>query len=537
MAPATVIIAALLSSTFIVAQTSESDTCSASAAAVQENGCHGEISQSNWIDDGCFRAAVFENNRVDSEDIGEQIQSNMEIFKRAAKLASENGANMIVFSEDGILMGSRQKVEPYLAEIPDPTQLSDQDRNPCLTKSAKISGHKQNDILIALSCIARDNQLYVVANFGTRQNCEPGEQVGSRECPKKGFLALNTDVVLDPAGNFIRRYYKHNLYIEIFDHSPELEQVYFDTPFGRFGIITCFDILFEKPAMQLVEQHQIDTMLFPTWWYDEAPILSATLSQDAWSQANQVNLLAANTFRPHLGSVGSGIYSTNNTLYTTAQSKSAKLLIANLASKPRSGKCTKGFDPVSINIETSNPVAEYRNKHYELQESDMIFTLQQLEAKKIICNKQVCCTFDYKISSSDRSKNVLSRLVLVVRADNRLGNLGFYEQVCLLASLEKPINPDDLKNTKFSREPLVSFDKLLVKGTFETRFVMPFAGHNLTQPIARKDRHFECHELDRLFRCTHTYFIDEETSKGREVYSFGLYGRMFERDLMPDGWI
>lgn len=49
------------------------------------------------------------------------------------------------------------------------------------------------------------------------------------------------------------RYHKHNLCEEPQFDIPEVEVVTFETPFGRFGLFTCFDILFHDPAILLVE--------------------------------------------------------------------------------------------------------------------------------------------------------------------------------------------------------------------------------------------------------------------------------------------
>lgn len=56
------------------------------------------------------------------------------------------------------------------------------------------------------------------------------------------------------------RYHKHNLYFEeAFDSPPQPEIITFDTPFaGRFGLITCFDILFHKPTVTLLERVRND---------------------------------------------------------------------------------------------------------------------------------------------------------------------------------------------------------------------------------------------------------------------------------------
>lgn len=64
------------------------------------------------------------------------------------------------------------------------------------------------------------------------------------------FLPCSSD------GLLVARYHKYNLYFEeAFDVPPRAETVTFDTPFaGRFGLITCFDILFAEPTLTLVEK-------------------------------------------------------------------------------------------------------------------------------------------------------------------------------------------------------------------------------------------------------------------------------------------
>lgn len=68
------------------------------------------------------------------------------------------------------------------------------------------------------------------------------------------------------------RYHKHNLYFEeAFDVPPQPEILTFDTPFaGRFGLITCFDILFPEPTVTLVEKvekqpHKFSIKLIPVF--------------------------------------------------------------------------------------------------------------------------------------------------------------------------------------------------------------------------------------------------------------------------------
>lgn len=64
-------------------------------------------------------------------------------------------------------------------------------------------------------------------------------------------------------GLLLARYHKYNLYFEAaFDAPPEPEIVTFDTPFaGKFGLITCFDILFQEPTVMLMEK--VGTLSLP----------------------------------------------------------------------------------------------------------------------------------------------------------------------------------------------------------------------------------------------------------------------------------
>lgn len=487
----------------------------------------------------CFRAAVFENNRNESagDNINQRVNDNLNLYARAAKVAAENGANVLVFPENGIGDSPAKRGED-LEEIPDPDFLTNDNNNPC----AQPQLFEDNEVLKRLSCMARENSLYLVANYGTRQSCSAGEKVGRSECPRAGHFKLNTNVVMDPQGNFIKRYRKYNLFLEsfkgVFDHSPSLEEVYFDTPYGRFGVFTCFDVAFKWPAIDLVEKYHIDTVLFPTLWHDEAPIFSGLLAQDSWSRSNQVNLLAANLLKPELGAVGSGIYSGDSSFFTSAESCSGKLLIANVARDPRSKKCTRNFNPVLVEIDgTILQTQQYHYNNYQLQSSDKVESPSKSEFSGTSCSGKVCCTVDFKIRGSI-GEEALSRLIILVRDDNRLGPFKFYEQVCLLATLEKPFDRNRLNETVFAREALVEFERLSLEATFESKYVMPVAATSLTQPMKRADHQFECtREKDEagMLKCNHVYQANQHGS-GDRIYSFGLYGRVYGRDKMPPGW-
>lgn len=74
----------------------------------------------------------------------------------------------------------------------------------------------------------------------------------------------------------INRYRKTNLYLEGNLESPvPSDLVTFDTDFGvRFGVITCFDMLFEEPALNLTRIEGVSNIVYPTAWLSEVPFIT-----------------------------------------------------------------------------------------------------------------------------------------------------------------------------------------------------------------------------------------------------------------------
>ena len=76
----------------------------------------------------------------------------------------------------------------------------------------------------------------------------------------------------------IFRYRKVNLFgengfIESLDKSYET----FETDFGvKFGHFICFDLIFQVPAVQIVDMG-ISNVIFPTMWFSELPSLTGEM--------------------------------------------------------------------------------------------------------------------------------------------------------------------------------------------------------------------------------------------------------------------
>lgn len=480
---------------------------------------------------GYFRAATFEHQRIDLASVKDSVNENLDIYARVAKIAAENDAQIIVFPEDGLMDGPPLRLRKVVEDIPDPMTLDSNKNNPC--SNPKL--FPGLDILIKLSCIAKENNLYLVANYGTREACNT---TNYKLCPETGDLLLNTNVVFDNDGRFIRRYRKWNLFVESFDRAKEIENVYFDTPYGRFGLSICFDMMFKRPAIDLVEKYKIDTMLFPTWWYDEFPMLTATQFQDAWSLYNRVNLVASNVHKRELGSVGSGIYSTNGKFITTSPSDNEpKLLLANLPiknhlhSNDELSQCID-FKPQKIEFKSKQQSPAYQHSNYKLYKSDLVYPLEKSEDKYTACQNEVCCTVDYKILQRHPA-SVSGSLVLIIRDSLRGGTFRWYEQVCLVASVQA--NPDQssesLKNTKYLSSPIASFERLSINATFNTPYVYPIAAHHSDLLVDRKDHSHRCDNLDiylgnQMFECRHSF----EPKNHPELLTLGMYSRVYERD-------
>jgi predicted amidohydrolase len=63
----------------------------------------------------------------------------------------------------------------------------------------------------------------------------------------------------------------------------------------EFGLMICFDIMFEEPQKSLLEKN-IQNFAYSSWWVNNingAALITATQSQQSWSRINKVNLLAS----------------------------------------------------------------------------------------------------------------------------------------------------------------------------------------------------------------------------------------------------
>ncbi|XP_023363231.1 pantetheinase-like [Otolemur garnettii] len=154
-----------------------------------------------------FIAAVYEHavvlpnatlTLVSSGEALALMNRNLDLLEGAIISAARQGAHTIVTPEDGIYGWNftRDSLYPYLEDIPHPQVNWIPCNNPNRFGHAPVQER--------LSCLAKDNSIYVVANIGDKKPCNASDP----QCPRDGRYQYNTDVVFDSQGRLVARYHK-----------------------------------------------------------------------------------------------------------------------------------------------------------------------------------------------------------------------------------------------------------------------------------------------------------------------------------------
>uniref|UniRef100_A0A673V744 CN hydrolase domain-containing protein n=1 Tax=Suricata suricatta TaxID=37032 RepID=A0A673V744_SURSU len=379
------------------------------------------------------------------------MNKNLDVLENAVQLAARQGAHIIVIPEDGIYgwVFTRETIYPYLEDIPDPKV----NWIPCTEPRERQSMMQQR-----LSCLAKDNSIYGVANIGDKKPCNASDP----QCPPDGCYQYNTDVVFDSKGRLLARYHKYNLFApEIqFDFPKDSEFVTFETPFGKCGIFTCFDIFSHNAAVVLVDEFQVDSVLYPLAWYNTLPLLSAAPFHSAWARAMRVNLLAANTHNTSMHMTESRIYMPEG------------VKVYHYDMETESGQLIEPTYPAAVDWSAYARSA----KPFLSEQSDfpgMIyfdeFTFIELKrniGNYTVCQKDLCCHLTYKMSEKRTDE------VYALGAFDGLHTVEgqYYLQICTLLKCQ-------ITDLRTCGEPVGSaftkFEEFSLSGTFATCYVFP----------------------------------------------------------------
>lgn len=395
-----------------------------------------------------FKAAVYEHVQSNATSRETAVAANLDAYWQATANASSEGADIIVFPEDGILyrLKNREEVGKWAEDIPEDGVM------PC--------GSQQMPLLSNLSCMAKNHSIYLVANIIDRKPCNESDH----SCPRDKVKFFNTDVAFSRNGTLISRYHKNHLFIEPFMNPADpYEFAVFDTDFGaRVGLFICFDVLFAESSL-LVEKHNVTLGVMSSWWFDELPGWYSVGVQQAWSIHNGIPLLAAGIQRLEMGSLGSGIYAglRGPLNYTYSPDGKSKLLLADLSN-------TSSVDP-RYHGDVLNPKQRFL-KHADVSDH-AAQELEESSGDSRVCHGDFCCSLSYE------AEELHDKFVLL--AKHGLTNVASYMELgiekCILAVCES-VNGTLCKN--FSTKSTTKFTKLQLTAEFTTNAVFPVLASN-----------------------------------------------------------
>ncbi|XP_039437734.1 vanin-like protein 2 [Culex pipiens pallens] len=262
------------------------------------------------------------------------------------------------------------------------------------------------ELLSKLSCLAAEARKYLVINLSEIFDCESVPAEDPRPCGPHGFHRYNTNVVLDRGGAVIARYRKFNLFREAGTNvTYEPEFVTFETDFGvTFGVFTCFDLLFARPALELVKRDVRD-FVFPAFWTSEPPFLTAVQIFEGWAYANNVNLIAAGTNYDPAGATGTGVFNgRNGAVFSLMTGEETKKLYAVRVPKIR-GSFTPKPEPPSDGLYSGRMHGKFLENIRMGSDHLDRFTTMQINPERyhdkigqIICNGEFCCDYSATVT-------------------------------------------------------------------------------------------------------------------------------------------
>ena len=362
------------------------------------------------------------------------------------------------------------------------------------------------EVLHRLSCAAKLNSIYLAANMGDKQS----EMYG-----RKGRYQYNTEVAFNRQGCLVARYHKQHLFESetLTWNTPEVvETSYFDTEFGRFGLMVCFDAVFKSPGIDLVTKHNVTNIVFSTAWMNVFPHYESVAYHSGWARTMRVNYLAANLHNPTFRFVGSGIYSADGIINYAFNltSYSGQLVVADLSIPQSTAQApSQPKEPTaSHHLQTSYSADECFNAEV----FGDLYTFVELSKKTghiSVCSESLCCSLKY----SRENDGELYALGVFNGMHTREGI--YYLEVCLLVHCR---GNDRLGCGLQPSSPPSRFDYFTLSGEMSTVYAFPEVVY------------------DQLTFDGRWQFVDNGTSKSitdhsdQPVVSAALMGRNFEKD-------
>nr|XP_026488912.1 vanin-like protein 2 isoform X1 [Vanessa tameamea] len=476
----------------------------------------GFSTQRSTPEDTSYTAAVVEY----------QVQSNSTInLKNYVVLiqdASTQGADIVVFPE--MTLTRRESVvvpiNGALKEYPIPA----------------LQPEMYDEILVSISEAARQNQIYVVINVQEVLNCTDDATV--EYCPERKLYLFNTNVVFDRNGAVIDRYRKINLFGEA-TRTPALtpDLGIFETDFGvTFGHYICFDLMFQVPAVQVVEKKNITDIVFTTMWFSEMPYLTAVQIQQAYAHSMNVNFLASGANNVGVGSAGSGIYSGK-----------AGALISIMPGVPTTRLLVSKVPKVPGEVEGTypGPIYDDPSTHDDLilitdpsLPSHVTRLLREESEDFALFDKDVLCHFQVKLRKRDGATNYRYRAAAFSGVRSFSGVATGGTRMCsVFACTGDTIDTCGKRFDKFEPNTTGIFDELRITATVPEAKVneglnaseaayFPISLDTAIMPLKTNDYTFE----KIMFFDLVTIITMDLKNVDAELYTFSVWGRQYTTD-------
>jgi len=299
-------------------------------------------------------------------------------------------------------------------------------------------------------------------------------------------------------GKLVAKYHKTHLYYEPCFKAGTGKPVYFTSSFGvTFGIFICFDSIWPEPQLALLNNYKVTDILFPTYWVNFSPIITATEMQQAWSSHNGVNLLASNIGISYESS-GSGIYSNGQILasyYNPTRVKADKLLVATVPIIQSTFKMTEKITTSKVYREFTNSARLLTN--YNNKPSSNSFTVKQFIAFASQTGSlsatfdTLTCNLNYSISTQSPEGEIFG---LIAQSGNENGL--FDTQICGVIRCPNITSCGD-----FIQQSSTKFSSFELSGNFSSNtFRLGLVSTNLAEIVS--SQYFEILNNITLIRST-----------------------------------
>lgn len=327
-----------------------------------------------------------------------------------------------------------------------------------------------------ISCAAKTRGTNVVINFLEKDNSSNTD------------IFYNTNLVFDNTGKIAAKYRKINLYEED-ELTPGKDIVTFQSSFGvKFGIFTCYDILFKNPALDILSQ-DVNDIIYPTAWISQTPFGVSLSVQAGYAKKNKVNLLAANYNDPARSNGGSGIYKSRGfsaETYISGQQRTKALFLGDIESvalvkicpiDPREGK-PNVFGIDSRGAGTIPTLKDYITKGISTEGSSGKYkdlTHGERKFKDEVCDGKICCQFEATITEGLFLETGKYKWALLQK-DGAIS--------CALVLCKTNEDASCGERIDEATRGNATFQLISIKGNFpKTQYTMPITSHVDFQPI------------------------------------------------------